>query len=199
VLNLLKRSVPNDARCLVAITLHDFYSDESDLFIAGLAQGNCRVAAFSFFRYDPRLVFGDEFWYDWKMKKTKSMAKIILLRSCRLLTHEIGHLLGIDHCIYYGCLMNGSGHIEEDFSQPLFLCPVDLRKLSQLSEFDLIQRYERLLEFCTEQQFLNEGKVLEKRIDILKNDKKTIRTKKNKNLPEDDDEQKKKTKRQKKK
>ncbi|CAF1405609.1 unnamed protein product [Rotaria sordida] len=197
ILNLLKRSVPSDARCLVAITLHDLYSDESDLFIAGLAHGNCHVAAFSFFRYDPRLKFGDEFWYDWKIKKTQSklMSIIILLRSCRLLTHEIGHLLGIGHCIYYGCLMNGSGHLQEDFSQPLFLCPIDLRKLSQLANFDFIQRYEKLLDFCTENQFNDETDILKKRLEILKNNKQMIQTKKNKNI---DHEIKQKTKRLKK-
>jgi archaemetzincin len=178
--------------------LHDFYSDVSDLFIAGFAQGNSRVAAFSFFRYNPCLQFGDEFWYDWNMKKTKSksMSKIILLRSCRLLTHEIGHLLGIDHCIYYKCLMNGSGHIEEDFSQPLFLCPVDLRKLSQLAEFDIIQRYEQLLDFCTENQFEEEIDILKKRLELLNNEKQMIQTNKKKRSG---DEQKQNNKRLKKK
>ncbi|CAF1306162.1 unnamed protein product [Rotaria sp. Silwood1] len=184
ILNLLKTSLPNDARCLVAITLHDLYSDESDLFIAGLCYGNRSVAIFSFFRYDPRLEFSEEFWYDWKIKKikTKLMSTIILLRSCRLLTHEIGHLLGIDHCIYYACLMNGSGHLEEDFSQPLFLCPIDLRKLLQLTNFDFIERYEQLLDFCIENQFKDEINILKKRIEILKNDKTMIQTKKNKDF-----------------
>ncbi|CAF2847529.1 unnamed protein product [Rotaria sp. Silwood2] len=184
VLNLLKRSLPSDARCLVAITLHDLYSAESDLFIAGLCHGNSSVGAFSFFRYDPRLKFSEEFWYDWKIKKTKSklMSTIILMRSCRLLTHEIGHLLGIDHCIYYECLMNGSGHLEEDFAQPLFLCPIDLRKLSQLAGFDIIERYEQLLDFCTENRFIDEINILKKRLDILKNEKRTVQTKKNKDF-----------------
>lgn len=182
VLDILKRSVPNDAHCLVAITLHDFYSDESDLFIAGLANGNCRVAAFSFFRYDPRLEHSEELWYDWRLKKTKSklMSEIILLRSCRLLTHEIGHLLGIAHCIYYACLMNGSGHLEEDFSQPLFLCPIDLRKLSRLVGFDGVRRYEQMLQFCTNNGFNEESELLEKRLEILKNTKAITAVKNNK-------------------
>lgn len=200
VLDVLKRSLPNDAHCLVAITLHDFYSDESDLFIAGLANGNCRVAAFSFFRYDPRLEHSEELWYDWKLKKTKSklMSEIILLRSCRLLTHEIGHLLGIDHCIYYGCLMNGSGHLEEDFSQPLFLCPIDLRKLFRLVGFDVMRRYEQMLQFCTDNGFDEESKQLENRLKILKNTKAvTVIKKSNKKKIENDEKQK--TKRLKKK
>ncbi len=198
VLNILKRSVPSDAHCLVAITLHDFYSDESDLFIAGLAHVNCHVAAFSFFRYDPRLEHSEEFWYDWRLKKSKSktMSKIILLRSCRLLTHEIGHLFGIDHCIYYGCLMNGSGHLEEDFSQPLFLCPIDLRKLSRLVGFDVIQRYEQMLDFCTGNQFEDESDLLKKRLTTLKNAKGIVPMKKKKEF---ENEEKQKSKRLKKK
>ena len=200
VLNLLKRSVPSDARCLVAITLHDFYSEESDLFVAGLARGNSRVAAFSFFRYDPRLEHSEEWWYDWRLeeKKSQSMSKTILLRSCRLLTHEIGHLLGIDHCIYYACLMNGSGHLEEDFSQPLFLCPVDLRKLMRLVGFDVVQRYEQLLEFDTENEFDEECDLLRERLDILNKTKLStpIMKKKKRNV---ENEEKQKSKRLKKK
>lgn len=200
VLDVLKRSVPNDAHCLVAITLHDFYSDESDLFIAGLANGNCRVAAFSFFRYDPRLEHSEELWHDWKLKKKKSklMSTVILLRSCRLLTHEIGHLLGIGHCIYYGCLMNGSGHLEEDFSQPLFLCPIDLRKLFRLVGFDVRRRFEQMLQFCKENGFDEESEVLGKRLETLENTK-TITVIKNNKKKKSENEGKQKAKRLKKK
>ena len=31
--------------------------------------------------------------------------------------HELLHLLGLDHCIYFACLMNGSGSLEEDHRQ----------------------------------------------------------------------------------
>ena len=43
------------AFCVVAVTMLDLYSVESDLFIAGLAAGGVKVAAFSFHRYHPRL------------------------------------------------------------------------------------------------------------------------------------------------
>lgn len=124
------------------------------------------------------------------------MQQIILLRSCRLLTHEIGHLLGIDHCIYYDCLMNGSGHLEEDFSQPLFLCPIDLRKLFRLIGFDINQRYEQLLEFCKQNQFQDEIDLLEKRLELLRNTKQNKTTTKKKKIC--DTEQKQITKRLKK-
>ena len=40
----LQQSIPDDALCLVGLTMVDLYEDESDLFVAGLAAGNRRVA-----------------------------------------------------------------------------------------------------------------------------------------------------------
>lgn len=123
ILNLLKKVVPNDARCLIALSMCDLYDDDADLFIAGLAMGNYRVAAFSLYRYDPYLTFDDSNWFDFQVKPvTESNEQIIqrrnvlLLRACRLLTHEICHLLGIAHCIYYSCLLNGSGNLGKSLS-----------------------------------------------------------------------------------
>ena len=118
ILNLLKKVVPYDARCLVALTMYDLYGDDTDLFIAGLSMGNCRVAAFSLYRYDPYLTFNDSDWFDWTLKidtkseiETVKRRNLLLIRACRLFTHEICHLFGIDHCIFYSCLMNGSGDL----------------------------------------------------------------------------------------
>lgn len=118
ILNLLKKVVAEDARCLVALTMYDLYGDDPDLFIAGLAMGNCRVAAFSLYRYDPYLTFNDSDWFDYQLKSpSESHAEIVerrhllLLRASRLLTHEICHLFGIAHCIFYSCLLNGSGDL----------------------------------------------------------------------------------------
>ena len=34
------------------------------------------------------------------------------------MTHEIGHMFGIKHCVHFNCLMNGSNHEEENDSKP---------------------------------------------------------------------------------
>ena len=39
---LLRKLIPDDALCLIGLT--DLYEDDSDLFVAGLAAGNQRVA-----------------------------------------------------------------------------------------------------------------------------------------------------------
>jgi len=68
----------------------------------------------------------------------------LLLRSCKVLAHETGHILGLKHCIYHHCLMNGANHLGEFDSAPMFLCPVCLRKLLQATAQQPAQRYKAL-------------------------------------------------------
>jgi len=58
--------------------------------------------------------------------------------------HELGHLLGLDHCIYYDCIMNGVSGIYELFNTSYELCPVCLCKIYRLLDFDIIKRFENL-------------------------------------------------------
>jgi len=159
VLNKLRNILPGKTLCLLALTMTDLYCDDTDLFVAGWSDGDHGVAVFSFARYDPALCFSVEFWYEMYYSETillEERKKLLLQRSCRLLVHEIGHLLGLDHCIWFQCCMNGSGHLAEDFSQPMSLCPVDLHKLQALCGFDVLQRYKDLLAFYKKHSFKEE-------------------------------------------
>ena len=53
----------------------------------------------------------------------------LIRRSCKRLTHTFGHLLGLEHCIYYHCRMNGCLTTSEQEESPCYLCAVCLRKL----------------------------------------------------------------------
>ena len=166
----LRQKIPNDALCMIGLTMLDLYGDETDLFVAGMAAGNQRVAIFSLYRYDPCLSFSIENWYE--IDKTTAMPekdrlRIILQRSCKLVVHEICHLLGIDHCIFFDCCMNGSGHLTEDFRQPMQLCPVDLHKLHTLVGFDVTERYKSLQEFFKQEGFKDEETWVSKRLKYL--------------------------------
>jgi len=185
----------NDCFCIMCVTLEDLYDDHPDLFVAGMANGGSKVAVFSFARYAPHVseTMSVEHWWDWnfqnsnkpqKSKKKKQSQKENqeeegertkeyraewLKRSVKLLVHELGHLYGIGHCIYFDCIMNGSGHLEEDFRQSLHLCPIDLKKLTfRLPNFDPLIWYQNLLKFYKEQNqtnvFQSEQTWIEKKI-----------------------------------
>ena len=170
VLSRLRRTLPDDAICLVGLTMLDLYEEDPDLFVAGLAAGSHGVAVFSFFRYDPRLSFSAEFWHDVKISRELTRAehrRMVLQRGCKLLVHELGHLLGLDHCIWFACLMNGSGHLREDFAQPMTLCPVELRKLRILTGCDLANRYAGLLAFFRRCRLDEEAEWVDRRLIYL--------------------------------
>ena len=79
---------------------------------------------------------------------TEAHRNLWLGRICKTAAHEVGHCLGIDHCTYFACLMQGTANIGEDARQPPFLCPVDLAKYTAATGCDVQGRYEALLAFC---------------------------------------------------
>jgi len=169
-LKRLRKYIPVDAICTMGLTLSDLYEDEPDLFVAGIADGNA-VGVFSFFRYDPTLSFSIGDWNDYEHLDNVSLhdrKTLILERSCKLLVHEINHLLGLDHCIFFECCMNGSGHLEEDFRQPIHLCPVDLHKLQSLVGFNVLERYQKLLKFYRKHDMNEEFEWTKRRIEVMK-------------------------------
>jgi archaemetzincin len=103
ILDHLKNTIPSDAFCmLVTFTLNVFFVTIKYTFSYFLASLVSRVGVFSFARYDP--VFYDE-------KRGKDYKQILLWRSIRVVVHEIGHMFGMKHCIYFNCLMRGSMHL----------------------------------------------------------------------------------------
>ena len=68
----------------------------------------------------------------------------------QVMSHEICHVLGMKHCYYFHCAMNESASIDEAISQPLFLCPICLRKLHKALKFNIPERYLLLRECCQE-------------------------------------------------
>mmetsp|Transcript_3291 Transcript_3291/g.9551 ORF Transcript_3291/g.9551 Transcript_3291/m.9551 type:complete len:342 (-) Transcript_3291:370-1395(-) len=64
------------------------------------------------------------------MPKGRSLEKELMRRAARLLVHELMHLYGLEHCVHHSCIMQGSGHLVEDYEAPLRPCAICLRKLS---------------------------------------------------------------------
>lgn len=76
---------------------------------------------------------------------------VLLLRSCKTLTHEIGHILGLRHCQWLACLMQGSNHLEESDRRPLNVCPICLRKLQSAIGFNIVERYKALVKWIDDE------------------------------------------------
>ncbi|KAJ7784421.1 hypothetical protein B0H16DRAFT_1492429 [Mycena metata] len=77
-----------------------------------------------------------------------TLSALWLGRACRTASHELGHCLGIDHCTFYACCMQGTASLAEDARQPPFLCPVDLAKMLHASGVEKEARYRAILGFC---------------------------------------------------
>jgi archaemetzincin len=159
VLDWLKPILPEDAYCLLAITMEDLYPDEKWNYVFGQASLNDRVGVYSFIRYTPG--FHGNISDD-------SHRKTILRRSCKVLAHETGHMFGIRHCVHFHCLMNGSNNLPEADRQPLHLCPVCLRKLQSAARFDVAKRYELLKQFSDDAQWGEEADWMAARLDQIR-------------------------------
>ncbi|XP_072172134.1 archaemetzincin-1-like [Diadema setosum] len=72
----------------------------------------------------------------------------LLWKLMRVSSHELCHLFGLSHCVFFSCAMNESKSAEEALTQPLFLCPICLRKVQKFLNFDLRSRYRALLDMC---------------------------------------------------
>ena len=127
VLSWLARRVPEDAYALMAVTMEDLYPEPSWNFVFGMASLRERVGVQSFARQDPAF-FGDPRPADWKMQ--------LLRRVSWTLVHEISHMFGLSHCVFFECVVAGSNHQAEADRRPLHPCPVCARKLHFATDFD---------------------------------------------------------------
>lgn len=132
----MKKLLPRDAFCVLGISMTDLYPDEKWNFVFGYASFLERVGVFSFARYLPD---------NENFKKSKD--SLFTLRCCKIISHETGHMFGMEHCISYLCNMNGANHLKEFDEQPLYLCPECLSKLEETMKFNTINRYESLKKF----------------------------------------------------
>ncbi|XP_075034163.1 archaemetzincin-2 isoform X2 [Mixophyes fleayi] len=164
LLRYLKTIKPADAFCIVGATMIDLYPRDSWNFVFGTASLTEGMGVFSFARYD------EDFYspsYKGRIKGrrpaqgdysvfngyyTPLITDSLLLRSCKTLTHEIGHMFGLRHCQWLHCVMQGSNHLEESDRRPLDLCPICLRKLQSAIGFNIAERYNSLLQWIEEEE-----------------------------------------------
>ena len=89
------------------------------------------------------------------------------MRGCHIITHELSHMFGLKHCIYYECLMNGINSADEQRSGGIrTLCPVCLKKLKYHLKFDTRTRLNDLAKVCDELGFTEEAQIYRALINL---------------------------------
>ncbi|CAF4797090.1 unnamed protein product [Rotaria sp. Silwood1] len=159
-----QRNAREELLC-VAVTMADIYPDETYNFVYGQARVTDSYGVYSFSRLDP--LFPMPPHKSMNMKLTDADRTIILRRCIKILLHEIGHLFGLKHCIYYLCLMNGANNQIEMDQQPLFVCPVCLRKLQSSLKFNIEQMYRKFSDLCERYNLDFERDWYRKRLDCI--------------------------------
>eukprot|EP00755_Sulcionema_specki_P016112 Sspe_Gene.61168::Locus_33876_Transcript_2_3_Confidence_0.400_Length_3011::g.61168::m.61168/K06974/amzA, AMZ2, AMZ1; archaemetzincin len=137
-----RRDLARQAVAACAVTMIDLYPRPEWNFVFGQARLTDGVGVFSFCRY-----------------QSEQPGKL-LERALKVMTHEVGHIFGLRHCIYYNCLMNGSNHLEELDSNSTVLCPICTLKLQDSFSWNLKDRLKNILDEMRRVQCFEEGDVV---------------------------------------
>jgi archaemetzincin len=146
--------LPDDAVVYLGITMEDMWADDLN-YVFGLGSMVERVGVYSLCRYYP------EFWGE---KRKEGDDTLGLLRSCKVLNHETGHMFGLSHCVFYHCSMNGSNSLSESDAAPAEFCPLCHRKLMWNIGFEPAKRFEQLQAFYAKNGMKDEADWTAKRI-----------------------------------
>lgn len=126
VIRLLSKQIPKDALVYMGISGKDLYAPGLN-FVFGVGSRTLRTGAYSLTRF-----------------RTADKA-VFTRRSLDLLSHEAGHIVSIDHCVTYACVMQGANSLAESDRHPMHLCPADLQKVLWNTGLDRRERYKKLL------------------------------------------------------
>jgi archaemetzincin len=108
----LAKVKPTGAVAVLGITPFDIYSDGLN-FVFGVASPFQRAAVVSY----ARLKSSDRALFTSRVRKE--------------ITHEMGHVFGLKHCTYPGCVMNFSNSLMEVDLKGEDFCPSCRRKLNE--------------------------------------------------------------------
>jgi len=153
--SVLSSRMPEDGYCLIAFTSSDLWPGQGWNFVFGQASLDDRLGVWSIYRNgDPN--------------ENQEAYGLCLRRAVATGLHELGHMFGMHHCIFFECLMNGSNHRKESDERPLWLCPVCLRKLLWLNQDDAKERFRVLSQVFGSSNMLREKDLYIRSLEILR-------------------------------
>jgi len=146
LIDRLVKHCPSDALVYIGITDQDLFVPGLN-FVFGLGERRLRSGIYSLVRYE-----------------TDDLPRFTE-RSLKLLSHEAGHILSIDHCVEYSCVMQGVNSLVEQDSHPMHLCPVDLQKVLLNAGVDRTGRYRKLLPLYEQWECRDEAQWVSRRLE----------------------------------
>jgi len=151
--NLLEPARPDDALAYLALTTRDLWAGDGWNFVFGQANLRRRVGVWSLARNGYPGSSAEAF-------------RLCLRRTLQVGAHETGHILTLQHCTAFRCLMNGCNSQQEQDRLPLSPCPVCLRKLCWNLQVEPVSYLRRLASFCINEH-LEDGKWFEQAASAL--------------------------------
>lgn len=136
ILDALLPLRPDDAAGVMAVTAIDLYPDAQWNFVFGEARYGERVGVMSLARH------GD----------LSTEPTLVLSRTMATAAHELGHMMGLQHCVAFECAMNGANSQAESDVMPIEPCPSCLEKLKARLGVDPVRRA-----FAVESAYLDAG------------------------------------------
>jgi len=150
---IIRPLLEQDALGLMGITQRDIYPGDGWNFVFGQANTKEKIGITSFARY------GDY--------NTDSTRRLVLNRLIKTTTHEFLHMLGLQHCIQFACVLNGSNSLDESDKKPSIICPECLAKLDIIFPTFTEKYFPASLKFYQKYQFNEEQQFCERVINEL--------------------------------
>ncbi len=144
-----KMKKPDDAYAVIGVVAEDITPGSGWNFVYGEARIGKQAAICSFARLFPN-------------KDEKPATPKELRRSLQVISHEIGHLFGMEHCIWRACNMSGCNNLAEVERQPLDFCPMCDAKICFAVGVNPAKRFADLEAFCNENELTDDANLFEK-------------------------------------
>lgn len=119
---------PPDAAGVMAVTAVDLYPDPQWNFVFGEARYGERVGVMSLFRHG----------------ELSTEPTLVLSRTVATAAHELGHMMGLQHCVAFECAMNGANSQAESDTLPIEPCPACLAKFEARLGLDPLVRAQAM-------------------------------------------------------